>query len=75
MRRDRGNVGINRGKSQPHTEENQTTVNEQTDTHAGVLYLQSSVEGERWERDVIVITTTTTTRKKGQSSCREPHKS
>lgn len=68
-------MGINRGISQPHTEENQTTVDEQTDTHAGVLYLQSSVEGERWERDVIVITTTTTTRKKGQSSCREPHKS
>lgn len=67
-------LGINRGKSQPHTEENQTTVDEQTDTHAGVLYLQSSVEGERWEQDVIVITTTTT-RKKGQSSCRKPHKS
>lgn len=47
----------------------------QTDTHAGVLYLQSSVEEERWERDVIVITTTTTTttREKGQSSCKEPH--
>lgn len=70
-------LGINRRKSQPHTEENQTTVDEQTDTHAGVLYLQSSVEGERWERDVIVITTTTTTtttRKKGQSICREPRK-
>ncbi len=51
-----------------------TTVDGQTDTHAGVLYLQSSVEGERWERDVIVITTTTTTtREKGQSSCKEPH--
>lgn len=67
-------LGINRGKLQPHTEENQTTVDEQTDTHAGVLYLQSSVEGEQWERDVIVITTTTI-RKKGQSSCREPHRS
>lgn len=33
----------------------------QTDTHAGALYLQSSVEGERWERDVRVVTTTTTT--------------
>lgn len=49
-----------------------TTVDGQTDTHAGVLYLQSSVEGERWEQDVIVITTTTT-REKGQSSCKEPH--
>lgn len=49
-----------------------TTVDGQTDTHAGVLYLQSSVEGERWKRDVIVITTTTT-REKGQSSCKEPH--
>ena len=48
-----------------------TTVDGQTDTHAGVLYLQSSVEGERWERDVIAITTTT--REKGQSSCKEPH--
>lgn len=47
-------LGINRGKSQQHTEENQTTFDEQTDTHAGVLYLQSSVEGEQWERDVIV---------------------
>lgn len=69
-------LSINRGKSQPHTEENQTTVDGQTDTHTGVLYLQSSVEGERWERDVIVITTTTTTtttREKGQSGCKEPH--
>lgn len=48
-----------------------TTVDGQTDTHAGVLYLQSSAEGERWEQDVIVITTTT--REKGQSSCKEPH--
>lgn len=48
-----------------------TTVDGQTDTHAGVPYLQSSVEGERWEQDVIV--TTTTTREKGQSSCKEPH--
>lgn len=72
MRRDRGNVGHQQGESQPHTEENQTTGDEQTDTHTGVLYLQSSVEGERWERDVIVITTTTT-REKGQSSCKEPH--
>ena len=52
-----------------------TTVDGQTDTHAGVLYLQSSVEEERWERDVIVITTTTT-REKGQSKLqRAPHQS
>lgn len=64
--------GIKQGKIAATYSREPTTVDGQTDTHAGVLYLQSSVEGERWERDVIVITTTTT-REKGQSSCKEPH--
>lgn len=63
--------GIKQGKIAATYSREPTTVDGQTDTHAGVLYLQSSVEGERWERDVIVITTTT--REKGQSSCKEPH--
>lgn len=59
------------GKIEATHSRDPTTVDGQTDRHAGVLYLQSSVEGERWEQDVIVITTTT--REKGQSSCKEPH--
>lgn len=58
------------GEDRSHIEnKNQSPINEQTDTHEGVLYLQSSVVAEQ---DVIVITTTTTktktttTREKGQ---------
>lgn len=63
--------GLKQGKVEATYSREPTTVDGQTDTHGGVLYLQSSVEGERWEQDVIIITTTT--REKGQSSCKEPH--